>query len=95
MFDFINNDLIAGVLNWMLVVVPAIGAFLIGLRKYSSKALKIIKVAAEAVDLIDKAIYALSPESDGGEKLTSKEIKDLQKEFVELKIAWIALKVKK
>jgi len=95
MFDFINNEMIAGIVNWLVVLIPAIGAFLIGLRKYSSKALKIIKVAAEAVDLIDKAIYALSPESEGGEKLTSKEIKDLQKEFVELKIAWIALKVKK
>jgi len=94
MFDFINNEMIAGVLNWLIVLIPAVGAFLVGLRKYSSKALKIIKVAAEAIDLIDKVSFAFSPGSDGGEKLTAKEIKDLQKEFVELKSSDVRSKSK-
>lgn len=93
MFDFINNEMIAGVLNWLVMIIPAIGAFIVGLRKYSSKALKAIKLAAEAFDLLDKASYALSPESEGGEKLTAKEIKDLQKEFDDVKVAWDNLKI--
>lgn len=92
MFDWINNEMIAGVANWLIVIVPAIGAFFVGLRKYSSKALKYIKLGAEAIDLLDKVSLALSKESDGGEKLTAKEIRDLQIEFVQVKKAWLELK---
>jgi len=92
MFNFINNEVIAGVANWLIVIVPAIGAFIVGLRKYSSKALKYIKLAAEAIDLLDKVSLALSKDSDGGEKLTAKEIKELQIEFIQVKKAWLELK---
>ena len=91
MFDWINNEMIAGVANWLLVIVPAIGAFLVGLRKYSSKALKYIKLGAEAIDLLDKVSLALSDESDGGKKLTAKEIKALQIKFIRVKKAWMEL----
>ena len=95
MFDWINNEMLAGFANWLIVLVPAIGAFFVGLARFSGKALKYVKFAANVVELIDKASLALTPESDGGEKLTSKEIADLQKEFAEVKKSWEAIKPKK
>jgi len=92
MFDWINNEMIAGFANWLIVIVPAIGAFIVGLRKYSSKALKYIRVGASAIELIDEVSASMSPDSDGGKKLTAKEIKGLQEKFAKVKEDWESLK---
>jgi len=93
MFDFIKNDVIAGIVNLLVILVPAVVAFFVGLRKYSSKALKIIKLAKESIELLNTICFAFMNESDGGEKLTESEIKGIIKEARDIKNVWDDLKV--
>lgn len=92
MFDFVDNNVISGVVNFIIIAVPAITAFLVGLKKYSSKAYKFIMLAKDSVELIDKIADSGSPDSDGGSKFTAKEISEITKEAMDVKKRWVELK---
>ena len=85
MFDWINNDVIASIANILVGVIPAgVIAFLVGMKKYSKKVKAYLKLAYEIMDVYEKAIYTINPESPGGKKITRAEAADIGEEVVEV-----------
>jgi|GEM_PF-2368567 hypothetical protein len=92
MMDFLKNafqsDVIAGVANVLIVLVPAIATFFLGMKKYSNKAKLYMGLVKECIDLLDAISDSLQESSESGKKISNKEMSRIMKEIKEIECKW-------
>lgn len=72
--------------------VLSIGTVGVVVGKYAAKAAKLTRLAKEAIELTDDFTTALKPDADGKVTVTAEEVTQLNKDLIELKLAWAELK---